>query len=173
MDDERLLSEALRAQAAGGVSTPRAVPPTPEPPAPASPAAPDGRSRRFRPLGRRRTEDTPATRITPAATGSAAVRTDVPAPRSGGIAAPPPGARPAPPRPGQPYGGPRQGPPSGPVPAYRPYPAAPPAPPRAVAPPEGPGTWNASTVAWWGLVSLLAGGTVGAAIGVLSLLLPA
>ena len=31
MDDERLLSEALRAHAAGGVSTPRPVPPSATP----------------------------------------------------------------------------------------------------------------------------------------------
>jgi hypothetical protein len=33
--------------------------------------------------------------------------------------------------------------------------------------------WSAATVAWWSLVALLAGGVVGGAIGVLSLLLPA
>ncbi|WP_026204195.1 hypothetical protein [Actinomycetospora chiangmaiensis] len=167
MDDERLLSEALRAQAAGGVSTPRPVPPRPEPPTAASPEAPTGRSRRFRPLGRRRTETAPTP---PAPASGSTIRADVPAPRSGGAAAPP-GARPAPARP--PYGAPPLGPSSGPLPAYRPYTAGRPVPPRTVAPTEGPGTWSVSTIAWWGVVSLLAGGTVGAAIGVLSLLLPA
>jgi hypothetical protein len=33
--------------------------------------------------------------------------------------------------------------------------------------------WSAVTVTWWSLVGLLAGGVVGGAIGVLSLLLPA
>ncbi|MCD2186257.1 hypothetical protein [Actinomycetospora soli] len=165
MDDERLLSEALRAHAAGGVSTPRAVPPS-DPPATAPASAAPARPRRFRPLGRRR-PDAPAS-----GTGPSTVRADVPAPRTSGVAAPPPG-RPLAAHPGPPPGGPRQGPPSGPVPAYGPYTAGPAYPPRAVAPVEGPGTWTKGTVAWWGLVSLLAGGTVGAAIGVLSLLLPA
>ena len=56
---------------------------------------------------------------------------------------------------------------------HGPYTAGRPVPPRTIAPTEGPGTWSVSTIAWWGVVSLLAGGTVGAAIGVLSLLLPA
>ncbi|GLZ51166.1 hypothetical protein [Actinomycetospora sp. NBRC 106378] len=167
MDDERLLSEALRAHAAGGVSTPRAVPPSEPPTATPATDAPADRPRRFRPLGRRKTADPGPT------TGERTVRADVPAPRSGSLAPPPPGVplgvRPAPPRPVPPYGGPRQGPPA----AHGPYPSGPPVPPRAVTPAQGPGTWNASTVAWWGAVSLLAGGTVGAAIGVLSLLLPA
>lgn len=169
MDDERLLSEALRAHAAGGVSTPRPVPPSATPATAPTEAPADttaARPRRFRPLGRRKAE-APAS-----GTGETPSRTDVPAPRTSGVATPPPG-RPLAAHPGPPPGGPRQGPPSGPVPAYRPYPAAPAYPPRAVAPAEGPGTWTAGTVAWWGLVSLLAGGTVGAAIGVLSLLLPA
>lgn len=167
MDDERLLSEALRAHAAGGVSTPRAVPPSEPPTAAPATDAPAERSRRFRPLGRRKTAD-PAPVPT---TAGQTVRADVPAPRSGSLAPPPPsgaplGVRHAPPRPAPPYGGPRPGH----VPAHGPYP---PVPPPAVTPAQGPGTWNASTVAWWGAVSLLAGGTVGAAIGVLSLLLPA
>ncbi|MEJ2869751.1 hypothetical protein WCD74_18430 [Actinomycetospora sp. OC33-EN08] len=175
MDDERLLSEALRAHAAGGVSTPRAVPPTSESPgqAPADPAG--GRSRRFRPLGRRKHQDAPAD---PPTTRSP-VRADVPAPRSGSTAFPPPGARPGPPRPAYPPQGPagaRPGPPSGPFSAHAAYSAYPQGPrpaPVAAPPVDGPGTWSAATVTWWAVVSLLAGGSVGAAIGVLSLLLPA
>jgi hypothetical protein len=33
--------------------------------------------------------------------------------------------------------------------------------------------WSAVTVTWWSLVAVLAGGVVGGAVGVLSLLLPA
>jgi hypothetical protein len=33
--------------------------------------------------------------------------------------------------------------------------------------------WSAATVTWWSLVAVLAGGVVGGAVGVLSLLLPA
>jgi hypothetical protein len=52
-----------------------------------------------------------------------------------------------------------------------PPPAARPAP--AGAAPTGYVPWSAVTVAWWSAVAVLAGGVVGGAIGVLSLLLPA
>jgi hypothetical protein len=39
--------------------------------------------------------------------------------------------------------------------------------------PAGYVPWSATTVTWWSAVAVLAGGVVGGAIGVLSLLLPA
>lgn len=182
MSDERLLSEALRAHAAGGVSTPRTDAPSSGSPAPGS-GGPDeqdagGRRRRFRPLGRVKraetSEDTTATTARP----------DVPAPRSGGPGLPPPAAYPRGPMPPAPPTAPvRSGPSSAPFgvasgPA-RPYgpasrPIAPPHPaPAAVAASEGYVPWSAATVTWWSAVAVLAGGVVGGAIGVLSLLLPA
>ncbi|MDL5155066.1 hypothetical protein [Actinomycetospora termitidis] len=181
MDDERLLSEALRAHAAGGVSTPRGVPPTSEPAAPPATGSGPAKPRRFRPLGRRRSapdagapESAAAPQGAEPPTTRSPARPDVPAPRSGSTAFPPPGPRPVPPRPAPPMpAGARQGPPSGPVHAYGAYPQGARPGPAPAPPVDGPGTWSAGTVAWWGLVSLLAGGSVGAAIGVLSLLLPA
>ncbi|MFC5060807.1 hypothetical protein [Actinomycetospora atypica] len=189
MDDERLLSEALRAHAAGGVSTPRPAPAADPSATPASGDAEDpSKRRRFRPLGRARrapdTTDAPTTvqpaplRGTHTDTPRPGIpRSDVPAPRSGGPAAPPPGARPVHPpaarlpAPGRP--GPSSGPDGVPTGAYGPPPGGGrPAGPPATAP-EGPGAWDAATVAWWGAVALLAGGSVGSAVAVLSLLLPA
>ena len=67
------------------------------------------------------------------------------------------------------------GPPAGSAHAYG-APARPGTPrsaPPATAPPTGYVPWSLATVSWWSLVALLAGGVVGGAIGVLSLLLPA
>lgn len=194
MDDERLLSEALRAHAAGGVSTPRPAPSTAPSGTPVTGDAEDtARRRRFRPLGRARRApdgaDAPTT-VHPAPPRGPRPdvhrpdvhRSDVPAPRSGGPVTPPPGPRPShPPAPHspadrRPVPG-RPGPSSGtfgvPTGPYGPppggvRPAVPAAPPT-----EGPGTWDTATVAWWGAVALLAGGSVGSAVAVLSLLLPA
>ena len=189
MDDERLLSEALRAHAAGGVSTPRPAPATAPSGTPVSGDVEDtAKRRRFRPLGRaRRTPDgaDAPTTVQPAPGRGPRPdvhRSDVPSPRSGGPVTPPPGPRPShPPLPHSPAGRPavpgRPGPSSGPfgVPTgpYGPPPggARPPAP--TVPPTEGPGAWDTATVAWWGAVALLAGGSVGSAVAVLSLLLPA
>ena len=56
-------------------------------------------------------------------------------------------------------------------------PAGRPGSPRPPAPDTGTSAgyvpWSAVTVTWWSLVAVLAGGVVGGAIGVLSLLLPA
>lgn len=188
MDDERLLSEALRAHAAGGVSTPRPAPAADPSGTPVTGGAEDtSRRRRFRPLGRvrraPRDADAPTT-LQPAPPRGARTgvprgipRSDVPAPRSGGPAAPPPGPRPVHPPaarlPAQARPAPSSGPfgvPTGPY-GRPPTGALPPAP---TAPPaEGPGARDVATVAWWGAVALLAGGSVGSAVAVLSLLLPA
>ncbi len=198
MSDERLLSEALRAQAAGGVSTPRADTSAPATGTPAADAAPDappspGR-RRFRPLGRvRQPERTPTEqprteqpRTDQARTDQARTdrpaRPDVPSPRSGGPGLPPPGYARGPMPPAPPTAPVRPGPTSGgfgvagqPLrgqgPAGRPGSPRPPAPDTGT--PAGYVPWSAVTVTWWSLVAVLAGGVVGGAIGVLSLLLPA
>jgi hypothetical protein len=209
MSDERLLSEALRAHAAGGVSTPRAESPSPSSgssgsPGPGSDGQDDqaaGRRRRFRPLGRVKRSETgdaaaaPATdaqRSGPLRTDQARTdqartdhvrpdqaRPDVPAPRSGGPGLPPPGYLRGPMPPAPPTAPVRSGPQSGQFGPARPYgqaprPTGPPRPaPAGVAAPAGYVPWSGATVAWWSGVALLAGGVVGSAIGVLSLLLPA
>ena len=214
MSDERLLSEALRAHAAGGVSTPR-VEPSPTTPGQGSgepgdePAA--GR-RRFRPLGRVRRPEQAADQGRPdqarpdqarpdqarpdqarpdqarpdqarpdqARAEQVPVepvpRPDVPAPRSGAL--PPPGYARGPMPPAPPTTPVRTGPgpnavgPGGSAYGYGPppRPAARPAPTST--PPAGYVPWSAVTVTWWSVVAVLAGGVVGGAIGVLSLLLP-
>ena len=202
MSDERLLSEALRAQAAGGVSTPRADTPAPPAGPPGTDTGADGPPpsgrRRFRPLGRVRhpqqadqapTEQTQAEqqatdRSRPAPSdqpASPAARPDVPAPRSGGPGRPPPGYARGPVSPGLPTAPVRQGPTSGGFGvAGGPVRGPGPRPPGGAHPaPAGAGTsagyvpWSAVTVTWWSLVAVLAGGVVGGAVGVLSLLLPA
>ncbi|NMO92063.1 hypothetical protein [Actinomycetospora sp. TBRC 11914] len=182
MSDERLLSEALRAHAAGGVSTPRVENPAPSPattdPASGERGDQDAGRRRFRPLGRvRRPDQRDQARPAPAPAEHPA-RPDVPAPRSGNLV-PPPG-RPRPPMPAAPPTAPvRPGPTSGgfggPARPYGPDPRVGPARPAPVGPSPAAGStpWSAATVAWWSVVALLAGGVVGGAIGVLSLLLPA
>ena len=204
MSDERLLSEALRAHAAGGVSTPRADAPAPSTGSPGtetgSEGPPSGR-RRFRPLGRVRRPEQPAPgpadqpppeqapsdrprpdpqRPDPQRADLPAARADVPSPRSGGPGLPPPGyARgpvlPAPPttpvRPGPPAGGFGVAGPARPGPIARP--GAPRPTPTDAGASSGYMAWSAPTVTWWSLVAILAGGVVGGAVGVLSLLLPA
>ncbi|MEJ2862670.1 hypothetical protein [Actinomycetospora flava] len=196
MDDERLLSEALRAHAAGGVSSPGT---------PNAPAAPPDRAEepagsgsrlrdRFRPLGRKRGETAdPAPETvahpTPSAQPSAQPAPGpYPAPPRGG----PPMARPAP-RPGAndrpwqqgapPPGG-RPGPlPTGPVPRPpgpgvphpRPAPGAtgagPSVPPPTPGEADGPAPWTPARIAWWSGVALLGGAIAGAlaAVGTLGL----
>lgn len=185
MSDERLLSEALRAHAAGGVSTPRTDAPSPPSgsPAPGSGGQDEqaGRRRRFRPLGRVKRAETP--QDDPATTRHESARPDVPAPRSGGPGLPPPAYPRGPMPPAPPTAPVRSGPSSVPFRAQtgpaRPYgpasrPIAPPRPaPAGVAVSEGYVAWSAVTVTWWSAVAVLAGGVVGGAIGVLSLLLPA
>ncbi|MCD2192934.1 hypothetical protein LQ327_05965 [Actinomycetospora endophytica] len=189
MSDERLLSEALRAHAAGGVSTPRTdAPSSPSgTPAPASgdqPEQPGGsRRRRFRPLGRSKRAETPPSGAAPTTPRPDQARPDVPAPRSGGPGVPPPAYPRGPMPPAPPTAPVRSGPSSTPFGApgapQRPYgpaprPTAPPRPaPAGLAAPEGYAPWSAATVTWWSAVAVLAGGVVGGAIGVLSLLLPA
>lgn len=188
MDDERLLSEALRAHAAGGVSTPRPAPAADPSGSPAPGDADDtSRRRRFRPLGRaRRAPDAgdapttvhPAPALGPRTDVPRGIpRSDVPAPRSGGPAAPPPGPRPSHPPAARLPAPARPAPSSGsfgvPTGAYGPPPGSPRPPLPAAPSAEGPGAWDAATVAWWGAVALLAGGSVGSAVAVLSLLLPA
>ena len=174
MSDERLLSEALRAQAAGGVSTPRADTPAPPGGIPGTDGPPSSGRRRFRPLGRVRRPEQPA----PAEQDR--VRPDVPSPRSGAPGHPPPGYARTPMPPAPPTAPVRPGPTSGGFGAgggpARTGPTARPA-PRSTPLDAGAGTgyvaWSAVTVTWWSLVAILAGGVVGGAIGVLSLLLPA
>jgi hypothetical protein len=210
MSDERLLSEALRAHAAGGVSTPRAdtsAPPAGSPAADAASDAPSSGRRRFRPLGRVRqpeqptsdrtsgqpgpeqppTEQTPVGRTrgalpvdqprTDQHAPDRAPRPDVPSPRSGGPGLPPPGYARGPMPAAPPTAPVRPSGFGGAVGAGRGQgPAGRPGSPRPV-PPAGTSAgyvpWSAVTVTWWSLVAVLAGGVVGGAIGVLSLLLPA
>jgi hypothetical protein len=189
MSDERLLSEALRAHAAGGVSTPRADTSATTTGSPTTEGRSDGTQpsgrRRFRPLGRVRqpgrqsAEQPPVEQPrTDQPVPDRAPRTDVPTPRSGGPALPPPGYPRGPVFPAPPTAPVRQGPPSGGFgaadgqgPAGRPQ-APHPTPPTTGAS-AGYVPWSAVTVTWWSLVAVLAGGVVGGAIGVLSLLLPA
>jgi hypothetical protein len=187
MSDERLLSEALRAHAAGGVSTPRTDAPSPPSgsPAPGDADEQTGRRRRFRPLGRsKRTGTAPGTAAPhPEPPRPDPQRPDVPAPRSGGPGLPPPAYARGPLPPAPPTAPVRSGPssapfgaPTGPARPYgpAPRPSAPPpqGPSRGIAP-EGYVPWSAATVTWWSAVAVLAGGVVGGAMGVLSLLLPA
>jgi hypothetical protein len=200
MSDERLLSEALRAQAAGGVSTPRADQSAPLAGPPATDAGPDGPPasgrRRFRPLGRVRHPEQPE-QTRPEQTSAdqprteqsridhpapeRATRSDVPSPRSGAPGLPPPGYARGPMLPGPPTAPVRQGPASGGFGAAGPVRAPGPTGRPGGLRPTPPGTgspagyvpWSAVTVTWWTLVAILAGGVVGGAIGVLSLLLPA
>jgi hypothetical protein len=185
MSDERLLSEALRAHAAGGVSTPR-VEPSPTTPGQGSGQGdepPAGR-RRFRPLGRvRRPGQSPEQAGAEQAGAEQAraeqapvepaPRPDVPAPRSGVL--PPPGYPRGPMPPAPPTTPVRTGPmPSGPGGyGYGPPPRPAARPAAANTAPPGYVPWSAVTVTWWSVVAILAGGVVGGAIGVLSLLLPA
>jgi hypothetical protein len=210
MSDERLLSEALRAHAAGGVSTPR--PDTPAPPTGSpgtgtgSDGTPSSGRRRFRPLGRVRrpgqpaqaaTEQTPTDPAPPdrprtdqqradpqrtdqQRTDQPAARSDVPSPRSGAPGLAPPGYARGPILPAPPTTPVRQGPTSGGFGVAGPARPGPPARPAAVRPASpdagasaGYVAWSAATVTWWSLVAVLAGGVVGGAVGVLSLLLPA
>ena len=132
MDDERLLAEALRAHAAGGVSSPGGGP------APGAPAPPDGQAGsgasrlrdRFRPLGRRRgaesagPTETHARPTGAAAVPSAAPPSAVPFPAAAATrGGPPPGVRPGPPASAVPA---RPWPQTGPRPASRPAPPVPP-----------------------------------------------
>ena len=201
MSDERLLSEALRAQAAGGVSTPRVDQSAPPAGPPATDAGSDGPPatgrRRFRPLGRvRHPEQTSADqpRTEQARTEQSrteqsraehpaperAPRPDVPSPRSGAPGLPPPGYARGPMLPGPPTAPVRPGPASGGFgaagPLRAPGPTGPPGGPRPAPSSTGASAgyvpWSAVTVTWWTLVAILAGGVVGGAIGVLSLLLP-
>ncbi|GAA4773467.1 hypothetical protein GCM10023200_02330 [Actinomycetospora chlora] len=154
MDDERLLAEALRAHAAGGVSVPGGTPSEEgeRPPAsgPADPgsgaeAAPTGsRLRdRFRPLGRGKKGDTAETAEAPEGITETTPRPD---PRPG--PAPGPLRTAGPPGPGSPYTptgrGPAAPPRPGPRPApgpgtpERPWPQAGPRPPARPVPPTGP-----------------------------------
>lgn len=175
MDDERLLSEALRAHASGGVSTPEEHP-SPEPATEAGPSSEQRWPHRFRPTS----------------ASSAAPAPPAPGPTPGPPARPPsgppgPGGRPGPRpsgAPGTPAGGwpaPRVGArPSGPAPAPGvpfprtadrpatppPGPAAPPAPIPAYA------VWSSRRVAWWSAVALLSGAVAGALGAVVSLLVP-
>ncbi|MEJ2888697.1 hypothetical protein [Actinomycetospora aeridis] len=145
MDDERLLSEALRAHAAGGVSSP-GTPNAPQPSpggaqaSPVPPAAPEGAADaggsrlrdRFRPLGRKRGADAaPETVVHPTA-GPVGTPPGAPFPTTTTRGGQPP-ARPAP-RPGPatdrpwPQTGPRSaGRPThqGPPPGYPPGPGVP------------------------------------------------
>lgn len=136
MDDERLLAEALRAHAAGGVSTPGVTPDTARA-AEAAAAAPEaaGPSRlrdRFRPLARSRRQgdgDTPLPGGSAIPAEPVTRRTPAPstAPTTVGRGAPsagPPVPRPAPGTPERPWpqAGPR--PPARPVPG-RPMPTGP------------------------------------------------
>jgi hypothetical protein len=137
MSDERLLSEALRAHAAGGVSTPRVDTPAAPDGAPASDTGSGGQPagrRRFRPLGRVRgreqaardaaestqPDQDPADRsrgtavpARPRPDGPTGSRADVPAPRSGGPGLPPPGFARGPVPPAPPTAPVRPGPTSG------------------------------------------------------------
>ena len=196
MSDERLLSEALRAQAAGGVSTPRVDQSAPPAGPPATDAGSDGPPatgrRRFRPLGRVRhpeqpeqnrpdqtSADQPRTEQsrTEQPAPERAPRPDVPSPRSGAPGLPPPGYARGPMLPGPPTAPVRPGPTSGGFGAAGPV-RAPgrPGGPRPTPPSTGASAgyvpWSAVTVTWWTLVAILAGGVIGGAIGVLSLLLP-
>jgi hypothetical protein len=134
MDDERLLSEALRAHAAGGVSSPGSGPaaPTPGAPAPSDTASGSARLRdRFRPLGRRRGADTPDAEDVTALSARPSATPPFPAATRG---APPPGTRPGPPAPTGPA-------PTGPAPAgpARPWPQTGARPTsRPPVPPTGP-----------------------------------
>jgi hypothetical protein len=216
MSDERLLSEALRAQAAGGVSTPRADPSAPPAGPPATDAGSDGPSasgrRRFRPLGRVRHPEQPElnrpdqTSADQPRTGQSrteqshteqqrteqsrteqsrtehpaperAPRPDVPSPRSGAPGLPPPGYARGPMLPGPPTVPVRPGPTSGGFGAAGPVrapgrPGGPHPTPPSTGASAGYVPWSAVTVTWWTLVAILAGGVIGGAIGVLSLLLP-
>jgi hypothetical protein len=166
MSDERLLSEALRAHAAGGVSTPRTDPPPSGTPSEQDDQGSAGRRRRFRPLGRVKRAEAPQ---------PAPARPDVPSPRTGGPGLPPPGYARGPMPPAPPTTPVRTGPvgaPTGPGRPYGPAPRPPAPPPPAPAAPEGYVPWSAATVTWWSAVAVLAGGVVGGGIGVLSLLLP-
>ena len=206
MSDERLLSEALRAHAAGGVSTPRAdasAPPAGSPGTDVGSEGPPSGRRRFRPLGRVRRPEQPAPadrapteqapsdrprpdpqradpqRADPQRADPPTARTDVPSPRSGGPGLPPPGYARGPVLPAPPTTPVRPGPASGGFGAAgptRPGPTGRPGTPRPVpadAGASGSVAWSAVTVTWWSLVAILAGGVVGGAVGVLSLLLPA
>ncbi|WP_433784240.1 hypothetical protein ACQPX6_28965 [Actinomycetospora sp. CA-101289] len=201
MDDERLLAEALRAQAAGGVSTPGVPSDTARPAGPTTGAAPEaaGPSRlrdRFRPLARSRRQgdgDTPLPGGPAIPAEPATRRTPAPptAPTSTGRGAPsvgaPPVPRPAPGTPERPWpqAGPR--PPVRPVPG-RPLPTGPVAHPGAAgvphprqhptgatpaAPaPADPTAWTPARIAWWSGVALLAGAVAGALAAVGTLALP-
>jgi hypothetical protein len=206
MSDERLLSEALRAHAAGGVSTPRADPSAPPAGPPATDAGSDGPPasgrRRFRPLGRVRHPEQPEQnrpdqtsadqpRTEQSRTGQSrteqprtehpaperAPRPDVPSPRSGGPGLPPPGYARGPMLPGPPTAPVRPGPTSGGFGAAGPVrapgrPGGPRPTPLSTGASAGYVPWSVVTVTWWTLVAILAGGVIGGAIGVLSLLLP-
>jgi hypothetical protein len=202
MDDERLLSEALRAHAAGGVSSPGSSPAAPVPGASAPADAGAGSSRlrdRFRPLGRRRGGDAPdAEDVTALSARPTAAPPAAPFPPAATRGAPPPAGRPGPPvsavpaRP-WPQTGPRPaarppGPPAGPPPR----PGAPGVPQQRHAPVTGattvtptgagrpPGAdrgagatgWTPARIAWWSAVALLGGAIAGALTAVGTLALP-
>jgi hypothetical protein len=201
MDDERLLSEALRAHAAGGVSSPGGTPNAPQQtPGDGAPeaGADAGGSRlrdRFRPLGRKRADD-------PAPETVAHPTPGAPYPGVAGNTARngPPIGRPAP-RPGpattdRPWqqGGPRPAarPAQAPPPGYAPAPGVPH--PRTAPGPQpggvgtgGPGPaappladrdagdrapWTPARIAWWSGMALLAGAVAGALAAVGTLGLP-
>lgn len=196
MDDERLLSEALRAHAAGGVSSPGT--PNATPPGPAEDGSSGSASRlrdRFRPLGRKRGETAEAAPATVAHPTSAAQPPAQPTPPPAGPyptpargappmprPAPRPGAherpwqqgarlpgagRPVPPLPT----GPVTRPPGPGVPHPRPAPtgAGPAVPPSPDA--DDPAPWTPARIAWWSGVALLGGAIAGAlaAVGTLGL----
>lgn len=185
MDDERLLAEALRAHAAGGVSTPPGV---------RGPGAPAERAARPDDAAAPAASRWPS-RFRPAPTGTDATSggTVVPPGASAPVAPPPgPGSPVAPgplvtpvngPRPVTPpraWTGPATASGGRPVPVPPPgYPSRPgvPGPPAPVGPPAPPADaaprpWTATRVAWWSGVALLGGAVAGSAGAVVTLLLP-
>lgn len=167
MEDERLLAEALRAHAAGGVSTPSgAVRPDDDrggdDGGATHPAEGSSRVRgRFRPLGRgrRAAGSDPAPTVAAPAAPAGGVR---PGPRASA-----PGAPAAPPRPTPPLAGAPHAPrPAGGGPGAA-GPAAASAPPR-----PDPVGWPSTRVAWWSAVAVLGGGVLGAVLAVISLAAP-